>query len=358
MQINPAKHDHTYFGIQALRFFAAMLVVIDHATAMVGERIVQLQGVHTWRPGMSGVDIFFVISGFVMAMSSRKLVDVPGGWKTFASLRLIRVVPLYWFATTLKIVLVLAVPSVATNTKLDFWQVFNSYFFIPMFDSDDVLMLPVVKVGWTLMYEMLFYTVFAFALFVRKPSLPLTAAVFLICSVASAFAPKEMYIFDFLNPILLEFVMGMVVAQLCLRGITINPWLGGVLALLAFIVICNTGHLPLWWRWTYWGVPAMIIVGVTAMTERTVGRYLPKMLAVLGDSSYSLYLFHAFTLPLLFAVFLKLHLQSMALAVVICVAVSPVVSLAIYLLLERPMTQTIRKLVMPRRRVLAEAGQA
>jgi len=85
---------NTYTGIQALRFVAAMLVVLAHSTAMVNERM--HLDMFKWRAGWSGVDIFFVISGFVMAISSGGLMQRANGWKMFLARRLIRIVPLYW----------------------------------------------------------------------------------------------------------------------------------------------------------------------------------------------------------------------------------------------------------------------
>ena len=83
----------TFTGIQALRFVAAMLVVLAHSTAMVNERM--HLDMFKWRAGWSGVDIFFVISGFVMAISSGGLMQRANGWKIFLTRRLIRIVPLY-----------------------------------------------------------------------------------------------------------------------------------------------------------------------------------------------------------------------------------------------------------------------
>ncbi|MGB8899043.1 MAG: acyltransferase family protein, partial [Methylocella sp.] len=76
-----SANKENYTGIQALRFLAAILVVMVHATLYTKERLDPTFGI--WSPGAAGVDIFFVISGFVMVVSSRKLMTQPaGGWSS------------------------------------------------------------------------------------------------------------------------------------------------------------------------------------------------------------------------------------------------------------------------------------
>src|ERR1700730_16626449 len=87
-------------SIQALRIVAAGLVVVTHSTFYAFERLDR--NFFVWQRGTRGVDIFFVISGFVMIYSSQKLLALPGGWKTFAERRIVRIVPLYWLILRLK----------------------------------------------------------------------------------------------------------------------------------------------------------------------------------------------------------------------------------------------------------------
>ena len=94
----------------------------------------------------------------------------------------------------------------------------------------------------------------------------------------------------------------------------------------------------MWWRWAYWGIPSMVIVLVVALGEPALRKVMPKILATLGDSSYSLYLFHTFTVPLLGTLMLKLKLAQPTLALAACIVISPLVCLAIYAGFELPMT--------------------
>ena len=366
---------NTYTGIQALRFVAAMLVVLAHSTAMVNERM--HLDMFKWRAGWSGVDIFFVISGFVMAISSRTLLQRANGWKIFITRRLIRIVPLYWVATTLKLATIIALPALALDSPLELWNTIASYLFIPTFDDTSLLAAPLLKVGWTLNYEMFFYAIFTLALFLGKSPLKFTAAIFAIAVAVNLFStPKFPYAYGFLEPILMEFVMGMLVAKLCTRvnninvgvntGLNIGLNIGaknfidkllqyisttkvgaiiGALALvICFTIMFNCAEQPMWWRWAYWGLPSMIIVTVVALAEPALRKVMPNILATLGDSSYSLYLFHTFTVPLLGTLMIKLKIMQPTLALAACIVLSPLVCLAIYAWFELPMTTQLKKL--------------
>ena len=366
-----SKHKHTYTGIQALRFVAAMLVVLAHSTAMVNERM--HLDMYKWRAGWSGVDIFFVISGFVMTISSGGLMQRMDGWKIFITRRLIRIVPLYWVATTIKLVTILVLPSLALDSPLELWNTIASYLFFPTFDDQSLLATPLLKVGWTLNYEMLFYVIFTMALFLGKSPLKFTAVIFALAVAINIFStPSVPFIYGFLEPILMEFVMGMLVAKLCLRVNTINAvvniearhgaknfidkllqyisttkvgaTIGAVAVLASFIIMFNCAQQPMWWRWAYWGLPSMVIVAVIALCEPALRKVMPKLLATLGDSSYSLYLFHTFTVPLLGTLMLKLKLVQPTLALAACIVISPIACLAIYTWFELPMTTRLKKL--------------
>ncbi len=320
-----------------LRFLAAMLVVLAHATGMVGERILQLKGEHFWRPGMSGVDLFFVISGFVMTVSSNKLIIHSDGWKIFVKRRLIRIVPLYWCATTLKILLVIALPSMALNTPIELWHTIASYFFVPTFDQMGNFIFPVVKVGWTLSYEIFFYIFFALAIFLRISAFSVILTSFSICTILNILAtPATPFAYGFLNPILFEFVMGIAAAKFCDSERALNIRLGIVTIAIAIAIMFSTGDLPIWWRWVYWGLPSMAIVTVIAKFESQSSFVTPKIIARLGDSSYSLYLFHTFLVPLIGIILIKFNLLDPYIAVAACLLICPLACYGMYRIFELP----------------------
>jgi exopolysaccharide production protein ExoZ len=155
-----------FLTVQALRAVAALLVVLLHAFETWGERVDPAAPEVNWENGAAGVDIFFIISGFVMVISSRRLADRPDAWLIFLRHRVVRIVPLYWLLTTVKIFAVVVLGRVVLRTVLDFNFVAGSYLFLPVTDSAGHFR-PVLPVGWTLTYEFLFYLLFAAALAMR-----------------------------------------------------------------------------------------------------------------------------------------------------------------------------------------------
>src|SRR4051794_8508108 len=104
----PGGRGGTFLTVQALRAIAALMVVAYHTFDMWGQRINAHAPAVAWSNGAAGVDIFFVVSGFVMVISSRRLADQPSAWLTFLKQRAIRIIPLYWLMTTLKLIAVIA----------------------------------------------------------------------------------------------------------------------------------------------------------------------------------------------------------------------------------------------------------
>jgi len=143
--------------IDGLRAIAVLAVLIYHAQF-------NFSGQLFFNGGFIGVDIFFVISGFVMVISPRFLVTSEDGWKIFLKKRILRIVPLYWAATTFKLVVILFISSLVLHAKLDWLVIFKSYFFLPSHNLDGEIK-PFLGVGWTLVFEMFFIWYFQFPCF-------------------------------------------------------------------------------------------------------------------------------------------------------------------------------------------------
>ncbi len=329
-------------GIQALRFIAALLVVCTHATLHLSERL--LPGYPLWNPGASGVDVFFVISGFVMVASSRDLIERPDGATVFLTRRLIRIVPLYWAATSLKVLLIVSMPQVATNAVLDPLHLVSSYLFIPARNAAGEVF-PVLGVGWTLNYEMFFYLVFALALAWRMDPLRFVTVLFVGAALLAPLRDTDWPALTvFLDPILLEFVAGMLIAT----GILSWRWR---LPLPAACVLAVVGLLGLVWPWegvdpieriVFWGIPAMLVVAGVAFAEPALKHRVPRVLLSLGDSSYALYLFHPMISPIVPTLLAKAGLPLAAVSIGGSVALSVALTAIVYRIAERPVTRTLR----------------
>lgn len=336
----------SFLTIQALRAVAALLVVLYHAFELWGLRIDAAAPGVKWTNGAAGVDIFFAISGFVMVISSRRLVGRPGGWLVFLWHRVIRIVPLYWLLTTLKIVGVVLLPAIILRTSIDLHSVVASYLFLPVVDTAGNFR-PVLPVGWTLTYEFLFYLFFAAALALRvdvlriiAPGLGVIAAVALF---RTANWPDWTILFD---TIVLEFVFGVVLAEWTLRGFRLPAAIAAAFVLGGFVAVLAMPMGPENLRVLTWGVPAFAIVAGAVSLEPLVAPALPRWLLALGDASYSIYLSHGFVLPALMILigrFVARGPWAETITIILCLAASSNVGWAFYRLVENPILKLLRR---------------
>lgn len=344
--LRPARS--AYDGIQGLRFVAALLVVILHATFYTNER---LAPVTVWYQGGVGVDIFFVISGFVMAVSTVNLVGTRDGWKRFALRRLIRIMPLYWVATTVKLLTLIAVPAVVLHAELDPIRTVLSYVLLPSSNVDGDIQ-PLLAVGWTLMFEMAFYALFALALFVRISPLLFCAVGLGILATGSIFRTDDWPAATvYFNPIVLYFVVGMAIGRWTIDRSTrsLAAWLGGV-AILWTVISLLDGSSPerVASTLTQHLVVSLAILVIVVCEPLIAGR-LPRVLLYLGGASYSLYLFHPLIAPIVPVGLGILGVKSALLSVVLSVLASVLGACLIFRWVEQPMTRWLQKRFLRKR---------
>ena len=336
-----------FIGIQGLRFIAALMVVVTHTTLMIGERIYGVGDQAVWREGNAGVDIFFVISGFVMGISALPLLARPDGAREFMLRRLMRIVPLYWVATTLKLIAVFAIPALTIHSVFDPSHAIASYLFLPHLNAEDEFK-PLVGVGWTLTYEMFFYVLFAFAMTLRRNPLPIVLPVLAGLALLGLFKPEHGPAWQFyLDAILLEFGFGLLAAKLICRGFTVNPKLGIVVVVLAFACFFTPSVYFGSQRAIGWGIPSFLIVLCVAGMEPFLCRVVPKFVSFLGDSSYALYLFHSFYVPMVGVILVKIGMAQDWFAFLISVAGSIVVGALVHKWLETPLNRIVRSARRP-----------
>lgn len=204
-------------SLQALRFIAAGMVVYVHALATYADKIGTLE--NTLAPaglGEFGVKLFFCISGYIIYLSSGQLRTGAASALNFMQRRLTRIVPLYWTAT-----LLYALKLALQDQAPEWVDILRSLFFIPYTDANG-LMRPVLGVGWSLNYEMMFYLLFAGTLLVRpgRRIMLLGAALALLLSVHYLLPPSadagSLHIGIYLlgDYYLLYFLAGLLIARL------------------------------------------------------------------------------------------------------------------------------------------------
>jgi len=284
--------------IQILRACAALSVAIHHAqfdAAALAGRFGRPFQPFDAIPWAAGVDIFFVISGFIIVHSSQKLFEAPGAAGVFLARRLGRIVPLYWGATSLYLATALAAPGVLNSEVLKPGFILASYLFVPLARPDGLVQ-PLYSLGWTLNYEIYFYLLFAVVL-----SWPLKRSVpALIAAMAGSVVLGKLIAFPlplsfWTDPIVLEFALGMALGLFKAEGVVLPRGWRVALACggLALLVLWAGSHMP---RAVAYGVPAALLVSAAALgADRIVSQTWPVRLgSALGDASYALYLVHPF----------------------------------------------------------------
>jgi peptidoglycan/LPS O-acetylase OafA/YrhL len=329
--------------LQVLRAIAATAVVVGHF-----QNFTATPATHYWIPydklAATGVDLFFVISGFVMVYASESLFGRAGGPRDFAMRRVIRIVPLYWLATSIYLMLAVALPSLGVRYSPQF--IASSYFFIPAERPDGGLN-PIVGQGWTLNLEMLFYAIFACTLIASRVVSVSAASLVLIAMVAIGhfFPPSSTILAFWTSPLLLEFVMGMMVGLAFSATRHWPRWMNGALIAAAIALLYVSWFLVDLHRVVGHGIPAALLVA-----GATYGGYAPdgagwRALAIGGDGSYALYLFHAFPIHAMLKVFALTGIVvelNRTFCLVSTVVLAILMAIAIYYMFERPVTRALR----------------
>ncbi|KQZ17967.1 acyltransferase [Caulobacter sp. Root1472] len=327
--------------IQVLRFVAAAMVLVLHSSFYTSERLVD--GAAVWHVGRYGVDIFFVISGFVMMISASSLTSRPGGWWTFLSRRFIRIFPLYWVATTINLAVLLVMPSVVLHSQFKVWEIVSSYFLIPHRDAKGVIE-PLVGVGWTLMFEMMFYYCFTLCLKFKLSPLKTIIPVFVVLAALSFFkTPAWPTIAFFCNVRVLEFCTGMLLAKYIRKVPTGLKW-GLPFAIVGFVILLTPafGTAPVVSP-LLMVLASTLVVAAAVSLEPQLGPRAPGWLLILGAASYALYLFHPLIAPAVPMVLKKLAIHSAPLSILLCICVALPAGLFMHFLVERPIDSAIRR---------------
>jgi peptidoglycan/LPS O-acetylase OafA/YrhL len=341
-------------NVQALRGFAALMVVLGH-TMFAFPHMVPF--------GTFGVDIFFVISGFIMAMICDRNPE------KFLLRRVIRIVPLYWTATLGVFVLAVVAPELMKTTRPVPWELALSLLFVPFYKESGTVN-PILFVGWTLNYEMFFYVVLAICLRVSRRRATLLAAVvlFAVLLLCQPFGDRLAVTTLYGNSILLEFVLGMVAYALVratpeMRARKLR-WLAalGVVAAAAMLIFDAGFEM---YPFTHWdrlsgqGMPSFVLVLSAAMLSRGGADTRVRLLVLLGDASYVIYILHTYVLDGFDRVLAKRWPAvsiAQPLGCVASIALVTVLSVGIYLWAERPVVDWLSEKFGTRRIRRAEVA--
>ncbi len=328
-----------YQGLQILRITAASMVLIMHSTLYAHRTLDRHFGV--WVEGQTGVNLFFVLSGFVMVHSSNKLVTNPDGWKIFARRRIIRIVPMYWIATSFKLIVLLFTASYGLHSSFSATNIVDSYLFLPSRNSGGSIT-PVVDVGWTLNCEMFFYFLFTLALFFRANIYRFVGAVLIPLAFLGFFRRPDWPAASFyFSTAFLQFFYGMVIARVCQTSKEIPRHFAFPLLGLGFLFLIGPWSSTSRLFGMENGLAAALIVYSMASLEGSLSR-IPRFVLYGADASYVIYLFHPFVAPLAPAALLKLHLLNPGLSVGCSVFLALAAGCVIHQLIDAPITKWLQ----------------
>lgn len=327
------KHLHS---IQVLRAVAALMVLSCHIGSIEG-LYTSMRLLPEW--GMYGVDLFFVISGFVMAHTTRPYWGNPKSLWPFLLKRIGRIYPVYWQFTAIILMVMFVAPASMNMTEAMRPSILKSLLLWPQIPD------PLLGVGWSLVYEMYFYCVFCLAFLLPRAWLMWGFLLwyFLLLAFGGRGSEYTAELKLITSPLAFEFMLGCVLAWFYNTGKECSVALLVSIALL-WCVGMGTTSIPNGYDATRHvlcaGVPAAFLLYAVLMLEKRCS--FPFWLQKLGDASYSLYLCHSLILSALGKLWQKLHPEGIMLHgvfIVACTIIPITVALANYCYFERPFSQ-------------------
>ncbi|PKM30998.1 MAG: acyltransferase [Gammaproteobacteria bacterium HGW-Gammaproteobacteria-12] len=313
-------------SVQALRALAAWVVVFHHVMQVFFDfQADSFVGRFFAERGAVGVDIFFVISGLVIYLSTQGKRITP--WRFMLS-RVLRIVPAYWLYSLIAALIIAFANPVMPVQKFDLHHLLLSLFFIPAENPGGFGLYPTLNVGWTLNYEMFFYLLFALA-FMLTERLRL---LFIVLALAAfSLLATQPWMSDFYrNSIVYEFVFGMLLGAIYKRGwIRQGLWLPLLVIAAALLAIHQVDSSM---RLLHWGLPSTLIVAACIAMEPWFRDN--RLLRHMGDCSYSVYLLHVIVLSLGWYLQASLDLAP-SLVIAACIPVIALAAWASYELIEK-----------------------
>jgi exopolysaccharide production protein ExoZ len=260
-------------GIQYLRALSALAVVVYHAA----------HGAAFAHAGHRGVDVFFVISGFIVTYTTHGRVQAPLQYReaqAFLKRRVLRIVPLYWLATLVSALLRLRYGTLPSSLLLDVVFIAHPHALYPKHCW------PFLVPGWSLNYEVFFYAVFALSMLTGRRHALVAALVMGALSDVGSSIPTSGVTRFYLGPFGAEFCLGIGLALLHLRTRIRLPvpaalMLFGLCMALLFRPHANQQSLD-----------ALLAAGLVYASLYAFQELRMPQLGLLGDASYAIYLAH------------------------------------------------------------------
>ena len=335
--------------LQMLRGLAAFLIMAKHALYEVDANTNLAFHYGDYKFYTVGIDIFFVLSGFIMVYTCWGR-EGPAAALEFMTRRIVRIVPLYWFYTFALLLVAFFIPQVLAKAEFVPIDFLKSLLFIPYMNTAGDIQ-PFLANGWSLNYEMYFYAIFAVCLALPARISLYVMAVYFLLSVFTNFwfMPESLTSIFYGKNIVLEFLAGAVIGVLFKRNIRLPRlffWVGLTFLAGAVVILPFTQFLADL-GFTY-NKPLVGVLAVALLILPHGAEYIrmPRPSVLMGDSSYTLYLAHPFALGAVTQIIVLAKLNDIIspwITFGLCAVVSVIGSYIAYLVIERPMTNYLRK---------------
>ena len=340
--------------LQVYRGIAALLVVMVHVTVKSAENLNKVAFFNLFGAGWSGVDYFFVLSGFIIVYVHRSAIGKKDQLKSFLVKRAVRIYPIYWIITLTVWCLFLVIPAFAHTQDLSLGHLIVSLLLIPQKDPlfKDKFIL---DVGWTLTYEIYFYLLFSIAIWLKpKHSVPILSAWLLVTILhyrKIVKFPENFFVLETVfGEMNLELVLGCLAAYIVIKynnKIGKYRWILFGIANVGYVILEILGAWGnIGGRITTFGVLAALLIIAATSIDLKDSPKIPYLLIFLGDASYSIFLTHMPVISAITKILQKANLGKyydgfFAPALVAVFAV--VFGCIFYSLIEKPLTVFLRQ---------------
>lgn len=285
-------------SINMIRTFSCLMIAVYHVTESANAHSTGLY--LTFELASPGFHLFLLISGVMLAVTV-KPDETP---LAFFLSRAVRIVPIYWVLTSVTLLMAITRPWLFYQIDLSVPSVISSFLFLPHANLGGVMQ-PILFVGWTLNYVMLFYLLCAVSRFAHaRLQIPITIGLLITVIAGARFMPSETYREFYSNPILLELAMGCVLG-LILKNPDIARWaartpmwpfaLIGIAGLAVATLLDPEGILQA----ISFGLAGAFLVFACAAQDLFRKPLKLGLLNEGGKISYGIYLIHPLLLPVL-----------------------------------------------------------
>jgi peptidoglycan/LPS O-acetylase OafA/YrhL len=332
-------------SLQLYRGVAAFLVVLFHSTPELQRTFFKSAFV----AGYTGVQFFFVLSGFIIYFIHSRDLSHPERIKTYLLKRFIRVYPIYWILLAVALALIFASPEFAGSHKRTLPVILKSFFLFPQKEW------PVIDASWTLCYEIVFYGLFALAMWLGKRFAIGFSILWTIAIVVFNSAVQLQFPYSFVfNPLNLYFILGTISAHIVMTWKIERAWIyigiGTVMFFGAGAYISATHTQTPLLAEAICGVASFFLIIGGAGLESFKNVKIPAAFLIIGNSSYSLYLSHGFTIKAYRVIIGKLGIAEILpplLNALLMIALCVIVGIIVFRYLEIPVSNFFKNKLLP-----------